>query len=98
MIKNLSQWGHAGEQQSCPARIRDTVRFTRPCRAVPCERILSEWNPDGALSAVNRGAGRAPVKVPVELLAVVKTACPAAPLRSAVTPSLATLVEVGLAG
>ena len=38
------------------------------------ERILSEWDGASALSAINREAGRAPVEVPPELIAVAQTA------------------------
>jgi len=39
------------------------------------EAILSEWRQDSAVSRVNRAAGEAPVRVPMELLEVMATAC-----------------------
>ncbi len=38
------------------------------------EAILSEWRPDSAVSRVNRSAGLAPVRVPVELIEVMEIA------------------------
>ena len=39
------------------------------------EGILSEWRPDSAVSRVNQSAGRASVRVPVELIEVMEVAC-----------------------
>jgi thiamine biosynthesis lipoprotein len=38
------------------------------------EAILSEWRPDSAVSRVNQSAGKAPVRVPVELVEVMEIA------------------------
>ena len=38
------------------------------------EAILSEWQPDSAVSRVNQSAGRAPVRVPLELVEVMEIA------------------------
>jgi thiamine biosynthesis lipoprotein len=38
------------------------------------EAILSEWRPDSAVSRVNQSAGKAPVRVPVELVEVMEMA------------------------
>lgn len=38
------------------------------------ESLLSEWRPDSAVSAVNRAAGKNPVRVPAELIEVMQVA------------------------
>lgn len=38
------------------------------------ERQMSEWRPESAISAINLAAGKAPVQVPLEVIAVVRRA------------------------